>query len=248
MIYTQYMEFSEQNYGAQHKKELSNHDQKLDEIVKTQQWHDLCPNHQSSDALLPKDLTGEHIKKIASSIATKEVLNATPGQRIAVSEKHIDLGDGLTLDVVGGGESKVCYALTDNEGKKMAVLLQGYQEDLGINIPDDPKLAKVSEDMKYELYEYSDLRKYLSYPVDRTSAIVLQEYGESADRGQKVRKNYRIANMEEYMVKHKAKKYLKKRGFTYDEVEMRHKRHMLFTESGPALIDIPATRIKIENR
>lgn len=239
-----HMEFSENQPPSQklQKLEVESHDVALERVTESIEWADLLPNYESSNALLPKDIEAKQIQEIASAISTKEILDANPWDRKTLAEKHFELSDGSTLDFVGGGEAKVCYVLEKN-GKKMAVLISGYQEDLGVTIPSDPKLSVIKRTTGDELCEYSDLRRYISFPVSPTVAVVLQEYGGNANS--KAERNYKTASLTAAVARRRANRYIKDRGYTCDSIELRHDRHYLYNNGGnniPAVIDVPTMK------
>jgi hypothetical protein len=158
--------------------------EELQNTIDSESWRALEPNLPSSGHdLLPQELDTGQIASLIEIILKDPILASLHADKSAeqvaaeVSREPIDLGEVGTLTFVGGGEAKVCYCL-ERDGKKMALVLQGYKSDLGIQIPDDPYLTEINEAPNLRTWEYSGLRTYAMIPLADDRAIKLQEFGE----------------------------------------------------------------------
>jgi hypothetical protein len=157
--------------------------------IDSEKWRSLGPNlYSPGHDLLPQELDTDQVNSLVEAILKDPILASIHIDRNAeevaaeVSREPIDLDEVGTLTFVGGGEAKVCYCL-ERDGKKMAVILQGYEDKLGIQIPDDPCLTEINTTPTSRIWEYSDLRTYAMLPLVGDRAIKLQEFGESPRRG-----------------------------------------------------------------
>lgn len=152
--------------------------------IDSEKWRSLGPNlYSPGHDLLPQELDADQVSSLVEAILKDPILASIHTDRNAeevaaeVSREPIDLGKAGTLTFVGGGEAKVCYCL-ERDGKKMAVILQGYNDKLGIQIPDDPCLTEIDRTPVSQVWEYSGLRTYSMLPLVGNRAIKLQEFGE----------------------------------------------------------------------
>jgi hypothetical protein len=158
--------------------------------IDSEKWRALGPNlYSPGHDLLPQELSADQITTLVETLLEDPVLSGIHidgrnAEKVAaeVSKEPIDLGEAGTLTFVGGGEAKVCYCL-EQDGKKMAVILQGYKSDLGIQIPDDPCLTEVGGSPTLKAWEYSGLRTYAMLPLTGDRAVKLQEFGEPPQNG-----------------------------------------------------------------
>jgi hypothetical protein len=161
----------------------------LNATIDNEKWRSLEPNlYSPGHDLLPQELDANQINALVATILKDPVLASIHVDRDAeqvaaeVSKEPIDLGEIGTLTFVGGGEAKVCYCLEQN-GRKMAIVLQGYESNLGIQIPDDPCLTEIAKTPTLRTWEYSGLRTYAMLPLVGNRAVKLQEFGESSGGG-----------------------------------------------------------------
>lgn len=161
----------------------------LHTTIDSEKWRSLEPNLYSPEHdLLPQELDANQINLLVETILKDPILASIHTDRSAeqvaaeVSREPIDLGEIGALTFVGGGEAKVCYCLEQN-GKKMAIVLQGYESNLGIQIPDDPCLTEIAKTPTLRTWEYSGLRTYAMLPLAGDRAVKLQEFGESSQGG-----------------------------------------------------------------
>jgi len=147
------------------------------------------------------------------------------------------------LSKVGSGESKLCYALTKADGRKMAVILGGYRTSL--HVPDDPRLSMVSDSDTQVVWEYSDLKAYAMLPMSSHFGIKLQEFGEERTRSQAVLGTSVLA-------RRRARRYIDALPASFrpeDKAaavkELNHPRHYLAKPGFmmPVVIDIPVAEI-----
>lgn len=160
----------------------------LERTIDSPEWQRLAPNPPwSADYdLSPGELRPEHVTAIVDVL-----LDPTLAARRATKEN--DRVAGLTRAIDGVGSlrrisaeesfySKVCYKLTTPAGKQMAVSLVGYEEGLGIRIPEDPYLSLTAmerdrgQTTRYQ-WEFSDPRAYLYVPIGDNRAVKLQQFG-----------------------------------------------------------------------
>lgn len=226
-------------------------------LVESEAWQNLSPNFPTSEALLPRDITASQLEAIIEAAFDPEMIASLAreehGEEIFES-KHIEgVGD---LEKIGHGEAKVCFLLTTPDNRKMIVLLRGYDKSLGIQIPQDPKMSKISEGLGKNEWEYSDLRTYLLAPIDDTSpyGIKLQEFGgtdTARDDLSAIRNPVAFVNSQK--AKRDALSYIKSSSLGDFQIsnnttrELSHPRHFLFNRGvlkPPALIDIPFQEIK----
>lgn len=151
----------------------------FENIVTSELWQNLSPNAPSPNDLLPKELNAAQLAMIGNTFLEPSFAT-DPGLWSGLGDLPADreiAGVGA-LEKVGSGETKACYRLTTEQGKKMAVLLMNYGNTLGLYTPEDPKLSQVSESPTRRLWEYSDLRTYLYIPLGDGRTVKLQEFGE----------------------------------------------------------------------
>lgn len=153
-------------------------------VIDNEKWRSLGPNlYSPGHDLLPQELSADQVDTLVATILKEINFTDTYVEKNAeqiaeeVSREPINLGEIGVLTFVGGGEAKICYCL-ERDGRKMALLFQGYKSDIGIQIPDDPHLTKVNEVPAQRVWEYSDLRTYAMLPLAHDRAIKLQEFGE----------------------------------------------------------------------
>jgi len=220
----------------------------LSDIVQSEAWLNIAPNYPTaSDALSPHDVTSEQLSSLITALSDPDIINAMPwdrGEKAFQTKVIPELGE---IEKIGSGEQKVCYRLTTQDGKHMAVLLRGYDQSLGVQIPDDPKMIRIKSRDDRDLWEYSDLRTYLLYPIAHSLAVQLQEFGGMNE--DRVEFSYNEEPGVIKFVKGKAAAYVqgKGHGFAIDKHELSHPKHFLFNQGRskpPALIDIPVTQNK----
>jgi hypothetical protein len=229
---------------------------KLRELTESEAWENLSPNFPSPDALLPQDLTPEHIKAVIDAVSTQKMR----AKYVEIRRERdldlggpIDLGDLGELRPVGHGGAKMCFALTTPEGKKMAVLVGSHHNNLGPQIPDDPKLFKIINGFGKNTWAYSDLRAYLLLPIEGYDGIMFQEFGGSDNSVDAAKFSNPMKDLGAKIARKRAIKYIEtspKGRFMLEDVslgELNHTRHYLFNRGAlkpPAVIDIQFSEIK----
>lgn len=161
-------------------------DSNIEELLRGQAWRSLTPNiYVPGHDLLPRELDGPKVGSLIDVISGDSGLSAfVQGNSVdSVSSQipqSLTIADVGRLSFVGAGEAKLCYRL-EHDGKKMAVILGGYDESLGAQIPADSKLTKIARNPTQTLFEYSDLRTYAVIPLGGVRALKLQEFGETSE-------------------------------------------------------------------
>ncbi len=241
-------EFGEQGFPQ---KEVSRQIdlQSTTDIVSSAEWNALNPNFPSEKALLPRDLQTDQVTALIAAVADEDILSATSWERAKIAFDEKEIPHVGKLEKIGGGEGKVCYALTTSDGKEMAVLIRGYAASLGSLVPEDPRMIKIKETTDASMWEYSDLRTYALFPATQTLAVQLQEFG-----GRNVTQDlgYASTRGDVDYARGKARAYVAAKGsrFTMDQQELSHPRHALFNQGEirpPAIIDIPVIERKLHS-
>jgi hypothetical protein len=217
----------------------------IQEMLKTtlesDEWRALSPNLPSpGHDLLPQEVGQEQLGLIIDAVKDLPLPADSKGE---ITERTIDLGEAGTLAFVGHGESKLCFQL-EKGGKKMAVIVQGYQSQLGAQIPQDPHLTKITDTLNGAVWEYSGLRTYAMLPLPDNKAVRLQEFGEPTGGGlRSVASSLRGAlsrrTVTNYIAEHVPGAKLGQG--TNTDLELQQSRHLLTKpgHSKPVFIDIP---------
>lgn len=216
----------------------------LKSTLESEEWRNLTPNLPSpGHDLLPQELSHDQLNLIADAVRNLPL----PSQpEFKGSDEPIDLSEGGTLTPVGHGESKLCFQL-EKDGRKMAIIVQGYQSSLGAQIPTDPHLTQITNLPNRAVWEYSTLRTYAMLPLPNDKAIRLQEFGEPTGNSLKsIASSLRGAlsrrTVTNYIAEHLPGAQVGKD--TNTQKELQQSRHLL-TKPGhgtPVFIDIPVTQ------
>lgn len=222
--------------------------EKIQEMLKStlesEEWRALTPNLPSANHdLLPQELNQDQLGVIINAMNN---LPRPVDRGFKMPEDPIDLGETGILAPIGHGESKLCYCLERGE-KKIAIILQGYQSELGVQIPQDPYLTKIASVPANTIWEYSSLRTYAMLPLSHDKALRLQEFAEPAGNGLKsiassLRGALNRRTVTNYIAEHLPGAELGKG--TRADLEIQQSRHLL-TKPGyttPVFIDIPVTQ------
>lgn len=214
--------------------------------LESEDWRTLTPNLPSpGHDLLPQELSQAQLSRIIDAVKDLS-LPPDPEFKAATEPVVFDFGEAGTLTLVNHGESKLCFQL-ERDGRKMAIITQGYQSKLGMQIPNDPYLTKIATTPTETLWEYSSLRTYAVLPLPDNKALRLQEFGEptgtllrsvaSSLRGALSRRA--VVN---YIAEHIPGAQLGPGTKTANEVQQ--PRHLLVKpgRSTPAFIDIPVVQ------
>ncbi len=222
----------------------------LEEMLAGPAWEALTANAPTTEDVVPQALTAEHIGRLVDSMLDPAIVGPVTGgeenqddwARAPISIAVPELG---TLERIGYGESRICYKLTTNEGRALAVLLGTYSATEGLHIPEDPRLTPVAQNLIERVLTYSDLRTYACLPLsDGYNAVFLQEFGgyqSPTGRWSRMLAGASMAAARQRMQEHVAG--LSEGRVTVGQSELVHSRHYLFKpgESRAALIDVPVT-------
>jgi hypothetical protein len=217
--------------------------EQLDAVWDTTAWLMAEPNRPHTDDYRHRDLGPPGVEKLVEAMLDPAITAPVAGGR-----QRQDLWEGApeameipsmgTLRKVGFGESSICYAY-EHGGKKMAVLFGAYNGEIGLQVPEDPHLTLVNENINRKLWTYSDLRTYLVLPIGRYNAVTLQEYGgtPTPPRGFLAGIGRAAARANA----HRRLGHIDKTRPDLIETEMAKHRHYLYKPGHalPALIDIP---------
>jgi hypothetical protein len=235
------MDFMDEHLASKNSDPSENIQEMLKSTLESEEWHALTPNLPSpGHDLLPQELNQDHLSLVIDAVKNLPLPSESDSK---ISKEPIELGEAGMLTFVDNGESKLCFRL-EKGGRKMAVIAQGYQSKLGVQIPEDPYLTKITDTLNGAVWEYSSLRTYAMLPLPDNKAIRLQEFGEPAStvlgsvasslRGALSRRT--VAN---YISEHVPD--VKLGQGTNTDLELRQPRHLL-TKPGhnkPVFIDIP---------
>lgn len=160
----------------------------LQAVVESEAWQALKPNMATSQDLRPQELSAAAIDRIVGELLNDEAIAAGMTDLVAeiglfgeTAFQYCKIPGVGVLTRVGYGESKICYQLSTDEGRVMAVQLRSYDPSIGIQVPDDPHLSLVRDGHYQRLWEYADPRTYLHLPLKGYYGVSFQEWaGEPA--------------------------------------------------------------------
>lgn len=237
------MDFMDEHLESKNSDPSENIQEVLKFALENEAWHTLTPNLPSpGHDLLPQELNQTQLSLIIDAIKDLPLPSDSDSK---ISREPIDLGEAGILTFVDHGESKLCFRL-EKDGRKMAVIAQGYQSKLGVQIPEDPYLTKITETLNGAVWEYSSLRTYAMLPLPDNKAIRLQEFGEPSTLLGSVAGSLRGAlsrrTVANYIADHVPGAKLGQG--TNTDLELRQSRHLLTKpgHSKPVFIDIPVTQ------
>lgn len=206
---------------------------RIETAIESADWKELAPNYLHEIDLPPQQLSSKNIFEMIQVMKQSEIPEVFEIEGLGHVEK-----------VGEDGESKTVFVLTTSEGKKMVLKKASilHSGDKKATIPGNTNITYVSRNIDGKvLSEYSDLRTYLSMPLDTETAFVLQEYG-----GVQAEGGWRIAIASRHAEKNIMSKFpdLDKHSMAAIKRELGHRRHYLQkSPKGRALvIDIPVQR------
>lgn len=218
----------------------------LPELVAHPIWKQRLPEFPSHESLMLSHLSNQQIIAIIEALGKDSVLTTIPNTNNFEKPK-LQLNQDLNLAFHNRGESRWCYLLKDEQKRKMAILLGGYNFDQVF--PQDPKLVTVTKRFDTATMSYSDLNTYLCLPIilgtgefSVPSTLTLQEWGGTKSLTDP--DDPRVETTSE-----RVRNAIISRNCTTTpntEYELKHPRHYLLNQGDsfpPAVIDIPCELI-----
>lgn len=224
--------------------------EELEDALSSHRFGQMRPNYDQEGALHPSSLNAEMITPIVDAILRQDIFDEYLRHCEPSKKFRIELPNIGTLESIGGGESKLVFKLTTNEGKRMAVSIIGYRTRLGIQVPEDPRIYMTDKSPTRISMFYSDLRTYLILPVSYEAeeskpfyGIAFQEYADYSLRRAVLAPA--SATLAGRRVEGYIRRYMRRHGYPKYEIlgkEYKAHRHRFLIKGRVVVID---TRIEV---
>jgi hypothetical protein len=155
--------------------------EELEDAVHGGQWLSAVANRPTPEDHSHRDLSATGVEHLVDAMLDPAISHPVAGGRQrqdlwASAPDTMSVSPEMgTLRKVGYGESSICYEY-EHGGRKMAVLFGAYNGDLGLQVPQNPRLTLVNQNVNRNLWRYSDATTYIVLPIGRYNAVTLQEF------------------------------------------------------------------------
>jgi len=201
------------------------------------------PNYPDKRAFDPILLTDILVKQVITYILTNDfILEAFLNKR-NLFKTETQMSGGYKIRYLGHGETKHVFLLTTSQGFRLAFGIMSYDaQNLGLQVPNDPKIFKLKKILGGFTYIFSDARTYLLLPIcindDPQFCMFFQEYIPQNLLKQflaPISKGLHLIKMRTH-IKRFAEQ-IKAEKITISD-EYKHKRHWTIFHKKPAVIDV----------
>jgi hypothetical protein len=211
----------------------------LKEVLESSDFQEMEPNYDQKETLHPRELSAEVIEAVTDKILSLELVKSFKENKRTHFSFRAEIPEIGTLESIGGGESKLSFLLTTQKGK-VVVHVAGYDGNLGIQVPTDPKIYMAKGMIGKIRGFYSDLRTYLILPLsigqEAHYGIMFQEYGRRPAHLASI-----TSRVEELRVRRYVSRYAREKRYPAYEIqegELRHPRHHFLIKGRVVFIDV----------